>query len=952
MVRVTEQLSADYDLDIAGEQRAEYAGRPVALPAADRRASANVRRLQPERDARHDPLLTTKLYPPPAPADVVPRPRLAEQLADTFGSRLTLVSAPAGYGKTTLLSEWIARSGLPVAWLSLDEGDNDPTRFWSYAIAALLGVLPARTTTPAISDLHDLRPTPSESAITAIINAFAGAPQPVALVLDDYHLIDSEAVHRTVSFLLEHLPPQLRLIIASRTDPPLALARLRARGQLRELRAGDLRFTDAEADAFLNAVMGLNLEPEAVATLETRTEGWVAGLRLAAHALTRRDDSQDFIAAFGGSHRSVVDYLVDEVLSRQSARMQNFLLQTSILERLSGPLCDAVTGQLDSQQLLEALERANLFVVSLDEQREWYRYHHLFAEVLRDRLRQSRARPSAPELHERAARWYYGQGLVREALGHAFAGNDIDSATYLLLRYASPLLMRGEYATVLAWLDKIPPARLRCSSQLCRIKSWALIYSGHMRDVEPWLQYAALGCWTTTPDEIMGEIISLRSSAARLSGQGHAGVQLSLQALELLPAWNHQLRGITQINLAASYGLLDDLDAAETALDAADEHARVTGDPCIALIALTHRAFVQNHHGRLQEAERLYRAALQWAVADGGPPFPAAAYAYLGLGEIAHQRNELDAARRHLTDGITLGEGGRFNLAIASYMCLARVKQAQGDARGADEAIEQAQRMAADAGVPHMVGSVDARRVLTWLQQGKRAEATRWARQRPAEIPLSTAYLDDAQDITVARVWLMEGKLTQALALLERLVEVADAAGRVDRAIELLALQAAVCDGLGDDAAAQAALYRALALGEPGGYVRAVVDAGPGVVPVLRRVLDQEQRRRAAAPGGPTCAYLCMLLSAFEPPRERAPRVHAQRQQTVEAVLPGLQLSPREQEVLRCIADGASNQQIADDLYVTVGTVKRHLHNIFGKLDANSRTKAVARARELGLIEG
>jgi LuxR family maltose regulon positive regulatory protein len=438
-------------------------------------------------------------------------------------------------------------------------------------------------------------------------------------------------------------------------------------------------------------------------------------------------------------------------------------------------------------------------------------------------------------------------------------------------------------------------------------------------------------------------------------GQGEEGIRLSEQSLALTAADNHQLRGITQINLAASHGLLDDLDAAERALDAADVHARASGDPCVALIALTHRAFVQNHRGRLHEAERLYREALRVAVAGGSPPFPAASYAYLGLGELAHQRNELATAQRHLMDSITLGEGGRFNISIAAYMCLARVKQAQGDDAGADEAITQARKLAEAAGVTHMLSSVEARRVQTWLQQGKLAEAERWARQRPADIPISTAYLDDAQDISIARVWLATGKLRQARALLDQLIAVTEQAGRVDRAIELLALQSLAQAELGDEATAIQTLRRALTLAEPGGYVRAFVEAGPGLAQLLRRL--QEQRRACPATPGPSDAYLGALLAACEQRVEGQAPVQPAAAQAPGAARPApaasnYLLSSREQEVLRCIAAGASNQQIATELYVTVGTIKRHLHNIYGKLDANSRTRAIARARELGLIEG
>jgi LuxR family maltose regulon positive regulatory protein len=922
--------------------RAQRSERPERPERPDDAASHLTHFRLPERTTAavgREQLLTTKLFPPNAAADIVLRPRLAEQLAGGDGCRLTLISAPAGYGKTTLLSAWAAASGLPVAWVSLDEDDNDPTRFWAYVIAALLGVRAANDKAPAIADLADVPPAPSESAITAIINAFADAPQPVALVLDDYHVIESAAVHRALTFFLEHLPAQLRLVVASRVDPPLPLARLRARGQLVELRAGDLRFTAAESAAFLNANRGLNLPLSDIAILEDRTDGWIAGLRLAAQALARHDDSAGFIAAFGGSHRSVVDYFGDEALASLPSAMLDFLLRTSILERMNAELCDALTGSGAAREALEWLERANLFVVALDDERRWYRYHPLFADVLRAKLRQTRAADER-ELHGRAAAWFNAHGFAREALNHAFAARDTRRAIALLKREASPLLLRGEFATVLAWLDQLPGPQVRCDSVLCRIRCWALIYTGRIREAEPWLQFAALGCWITTPAAVRAEILSLRASAARFAGQGREAVQLSHEALELIPEWNQSMLGITQINLAAAYGMLDDLDAADRALDAADLHAYASADPCLTVIASAHRAFIQHHRGYLRAAERLYREALRIATAGAGPPFPAASYAYLGLGEIAYERHELDLATRRLLDGITLGEGGRFNLSISCYQCLARVKQAQGRSDEADEALAEAQSLAEASGVAHLIASVESRRVQTWLEQGRLREAEHWARTRPDDIPLSTAYRDDGQDITVARVWLAQGRRRQAAALLARLLDVARAAGRVAHSIELLALQAVAQAGLGEQAAALAALRQALELAEPDGYVRSFVEAGPELAPLLTRLL--EERRRGLELGGPSSAYLRKLLTAFEPATAPAATPSAP------AASP---LSARELEVVRCIAAGASNQQIAAELFISVGTVKRHLHNIYAKLDASSRTQAIVRARALGLVE-
>ena len=899
-------------------------------------------------------LLTTKLYVPRAHPNLVPRPRLGKLLAEGMSRKLTLISAPAGFGKTTLLSEWRmihSASGWPIGWVSLDEGDNDLTRFLSYFIASLQ-TIDSDAGEDALLFLRSPQLPPVETIMTVLINGVAQISEDFALVLDDYHLITNETIHRAIAFLLENLPPQVHLVIASRADPPLPLSRMRAHGQMTEIRAADLRFTPEEVAAFLKGTMGLDLPEESIATLEERTEGWVAGLQLAALSARGREDASRLAEAFTGSNRYVFGYLVEEVLDHQPEEVQRFLLETSILERLSASLCDAVTGRSDGLEMLERVEETNLFTVSLDDEKRWYRYHHLFADVLRHRLR--RAWPErVSELHRRAAEWYEREGLVTEAIEHALAAGDDDRAARLVEQNAEAMMTRGEAATVLRWLEKLPGELVRSRPRLCIIYAGEMIVTGHLQAVEPYLQAAerALGEDDSSADvpgaaladtafaDVPGTISVLRGTLAQVQGDVPRTIELSRQALARLPEDSVLLRKNATWNLGNAYLLSGDLSSASQTFIELGTSGQVAGDLYIASFARYALGRVRKTQGRLREAAEIHQRTLQLATDEGNRLLPVACSAFLGLSEVLYEWNDLDGTMHHVTEGIELGK--RVNDAgglAAGYAILARVRQAQGDVRGALDAIHKAEQSVAEPFLNPLHTPMATHRARLWLAQGNVELAFRWAREVGLSADDELSYPREAEHITLARVLIAQDEPVKALGLLERLLAAAERGGRTGSVIEILALQALAFQRQGASDAATPALVRVLSLAEPEGYVRTFVDEGPPMAALLRR---------AASAG--SLEYVRRLLAAFQHPSEdHAPRTAVGSPQAVQ-LLPE-PLSERELEVLRLVAEGKSNRELARQLFVTVDTVKKHLTHIFGKLGVRSRTQAVARARELGLI--
>ena len=910
--------------------------------------------------AERDVLLATKLHVPGPRPGFVPRPRLADRLDEGLGRGLVLVCAPAGSGKTALLADWARCGRRPVAWLSLDAGDNDPARFWRYAVAALDGVYPGigEQVGPLLGP-----PTPSsfERLVTALINELAAQPRAdeMLLVLDDYHLVGSQPVHASVGFLLEHLPPGLHVVLASRADPPLALARLRARGQLAELRTAELRFTAGEAAAMLREAAGADLPDAAVAALAARTEGWATGLQLAGLSLRGRADVAGFVAAFTGSHRYLLDYLAEEVLDSQTEQMRAFLLETSVLERLSGELCDAVTGRSDSQAMLEQVERAGLFLVPLDEVRGWWRYHHLFADLLRARLQQQQPDRVAA-LHRAAATWSDEHGLADDAVRHAAAAGDTAWTARLTEQHFDAVFyLRGEGATMQRWLAALPAELVWSRPRLLLAQAGLATQAGRVEEVEPLLvaaERASAGAAEEPFEPTVGRAASMlanvpalialcRSYLAQLRGDPESTAEFASRALAKLGEGEWMLSSAVQGFLATSEWLRGQLAEAERGFESSIAGWRAVGQLTVTAWRRYLLCQVQGAQGRLDAAVRTCQQALQVAAAPGRPPLPAAGPAYVGLGEVAYQRNELDGALRHVTEGIALCRQFVYTSPLAAgLVTLAWIRQATGDPAGALDAIAQAERPA--AGPPGLLNQVLAQRARLLLAQGDIAAAVRWTKERGLAADDEPAYPREPEHLVLARVLLAQGRPGRALALLDRLSVAAVSQDRTGSLIELSALRALALAASGDEAGAVDALAGALTLACPQGYVRVFADEGPPMAALLG-ALAAAQRAEQATARGVELGCLARVLGAFG---EKAAAPGAGR--GAAAVVPGLveQLTTRELEVLALLAAGTPNPRIAEQLVVSLDTVKKHVSHLLGKLGAANRTEAVTRARQLGLI--
>jgi LuxR family maltose regulon positive regulatory protein len=896
------------------------------------------------------PILATKLYIPRVRPNAVLRPRLIERLNQglSSGCKITLISASAGFGKTTLVSEWIAGCERPVAWLSLDEGDNDPTRFLTY-LAAALQMIAANIG----AGIQSPQPPSTEWILTTLLNEIADIPDNFILVLDDYHVIDSKPVDQALTFLVEHQPPRMHLVIATREDPPLPLARLRVRGQLTELRLTDLRFTPTEAAEFLNRVMGLNLRDADIAALEARTEGWIAGLQLAALSMQGRSDTAGFIQAFTGSHRFVLDYLAGEVLERQPERVRYFLLQTAILDRLSGSLCDAVTAEDGSRGMLETLERGNLFVVPLDDQRQWYRYHHLFADVLQVHLIEA-----LPEqvfsLHQRASAWYEQNGLPTDAIRHALAAEDFERAAGLIELAWSAMDLSYQSSTWLGWVKALPDVLIRARPVLSVGYAWALLDGGELEASEARL-HDAERCLETPTDKMVvvdkeqfrslpASIATARAYRSLALGNVPATVKYAQQALELTPE-DDQVRHIQAISLLglAQY-TSGDLEAAERSLADFYTNLRKTGE-IPTLIGITFLlADIRVALGRLHEAESSYQQTLRIATGQGEPMPLGTADLYRGLGELYVERGDLEAAAQHLLISQKLGE----QTATTDWphrLCVsqARLKEAQGDLDEALALLDEAERVYIRGPLPD-VCPVAALKARGWLKQGMLAEALEWAREQGLSVDDDLLYMREFEHITLARVLIAAGKndrgagsLDEATRLLGRLLQAAETGGRLGSAIQILLLQALAFQAQDNLPHALAALERALALAEPEGYVRIFVDEGEG----MRLLIEKQSRNR----DHPLSGYADKLLAAFT--QQVAAPKSAIIHQKSDMIEP---LSERELEVLKLLRTELSGPEIAGRLIVSLNTFRTHTKNIFNKLGVNNRRAAVRRAEELDLF--
>ncbi len=843
-----------------------------------------------------------------------------------MGCKLTLISAAAGFGKTTLVSEWVASCGRSVAWLSLDEGDNDPVRFISYLVAALQ-TIKAGMGEGLLAALQSPQPPSIESILTTLLNEIVSAPDPFILVLDDYHIIDSKLVDNVLTFLLEHLPAQMHLVIATREDPHLPLARLRARGQFTELRAADLRFTPAEAAEFLNQVMSLNLPAEDIAALEARTEGWIAGLQLAALSMQGGQDATNFIQSFTGSHHFVLDYLMEEVLGQQSESVQNFLLRTSILNRMCGSLCDAVL--LDSpasgQKTLEYLEHANLFIVPLDNERRWYRYHHLFAELLRQRLQQG---GNVAEYHIRASQWYEDNGLELEAFQHAAAAQDIERASRLIQGKGMPLHVRGALVPVLSWLESLPATALNERPILWVMYAGALTTAGQVTSAEQKLKAAEAALQGAELDidtrDMVGRIANNRATLAFIQYQADTAIVQARRALEYLRPDNLPVRTISTWALGAAYQQKGDRTAAGRAFTEAISISQTIGHTFVTKLATMGLGRVQETENRLYLAAETYRHALQLF---GEYPLPSASEAHLGLARICYEWNDLDAAEQHGQQSLRLAQQwdrviDRF---IVCELFLARLKLARGDADGAAALLAETGQSVHRHHFLQRIPDLAAQQVIVLLHQGDLGAAAHLA-QRHA-LPFSQA-----------RVYLAQGDPSSALAFLDPLRQQVEAKGWADELLKVMVLQTIALHAQGEQDKAAQLLGEALALAEPGGFVRIFVDEGEA----MRLLIEKQSRHRDYPRNG----YAQKLLAAFPQSMEATPpsKIANQKSKMIEP------LSERELEVLMLLRSELNGPEIAGQLIVSLNTLRTHTKNIFNKLGVNNRRAAVRQAEELDLF--
>lgn len=918
-------------------------------------------------------LLQTKFNIPSAGAILVSRPHLLKKLNAGLSRKLVLVSAPAGFGKTTLLAHWVeglrlqvegpqaSQKGLRstslqpsgVAWLSLDGGDNDPGRFWSYLTTALQNV-DQYIGKNSQGVLRAPKSTSSESFLTSLINAISSSSRQIVLVLDDYHLITASKIHQAMAFFLDHLPANLHLVISTRTDPPIPLPRLRARDQILELRAADLRFTGEEIGSFFLQRAGLELPEADLRALESRTEGWVAGLQLAALAIGRQEDASRFIHNFAGDNRYIVDYLAQEILEALPAEDRDFLLKTSILEGMCASLCEHVTGEKKSRETLERLESANLFLMPVDGARTWYRYHHLFADFLRHQLEATQGE-ILPELHRRASSWYEARDFSAQAVEHALSARDYERAAQLIEDSSQATFMMGEYTTLLDWLDALPAEIVRQRARLCLAYAWTSLMAGNLSDVEPHLNALENLISASVSDPGRGKqdrsetqiysahILSIRAELACSLGKVSEAAAYSRRALELLPEEESFLRGMNAINMTLNIAEADishtDVESTSAILLEASQASRAAGDLQSAFYSLGLLGTLQFAQGKLKGAARILEGGLNF-IALKQQPIPVMGLIYVAMGTLQYEWNDLEASHHYLQTGVKFGkEGDDLRPLAAGYTGLSRLSLAQGDTQAAREYIRMAEQAVMGSEIGWVTSPVRAAQVKLWLALGNLDTAWRWAQQSGLEIGDPIGYNRQGEYLALASVYLARGAYDQALALLDWLQGVMQRVGLIGVVIEIQALRALIFKAMNERLSALNALKEAVILAQPEGYVRTFVDLGGGMRALIEdeaRVLSSESSR---------AGFLDRLLSSFPPsaPTTKS-NINLQKSAMVEP------LTAREVEVMNLIAEGFTNKDIADALVIAPGTVKRHAHNIYTKLNVSNRTEAVAKARELELF--
>jgi LuxR family maltose regulon positive regulatory protein len=928
------------------------------------------------------PLLSTKLYIPPAREGAIARPRLTEKLLSgvKHPGSVSLLSGPPGFGKTTLLSEFVAQIHQPVAWLSLDEGDNDPSRFWTYLIAACQSVLEG-VGESALELLHTPQPLPEETIPTILINDLTSQDLPVVVVLDDFHTIQNPSLHTNILFLLDHLPNNLHLIVSTRTDPPWPLARYRVRNQLIEIRAQDLRFSLEEATTFLNRTMRLDLSTENLAALEDRTEGWVAGLQLAALSMQGRGDVGAFIQAFTGSHVYIAEYLVDEVLKRQTEEMQSFLLKTSILERLTAGLCEAVTGCQDGQIKLKALQQANIFIIPLDDEDHWFRYHHLFADLLKMRLQSGLSKAVLVELHQRAAVWYEQIEMTVEAVDHALAAEDYLLMVRLVEKTALPLILQANVRTVERWLQAIPSAFVENSPRINMAYAWMNLLRGAPLLAVPFID--RLHIIFSMPEanafdpSLQAEWLAIQSELLITQGQPEKSRDLAIKAQEILPEVDPHVRTMLYATLAKAYQRTYDYERAAEVFQMIVRDARLKGDITLEVLGTSGQGQMVLKQGRLRRTYEIAKDGIR-RLEMSGKKVPFSATLYGELGQVYFQWHQFDQARTYSRHSMEIiGKTGYSDSEIYFHLMLSKISQMEGDL---DCAVQEMQKASYLAGIipPAMIReNVIAQQVWVDLATDQPASAKQileaegfkfgeifgfppLAPGLPVTLEAGLLYNSAIRVLLYyARKNQEPSNLRRGIDLAERVVEGELRCQHLPIALETLLLLSQMHAVLGDPQKSLAEALRAIELAEPEGFISTFVEEGKPVADILAGLL------KTSSLGKVRPEYVREILAAF--PNPPSPLAESSQLPAAKSQPAGVPLAAgvaqitaaqplvepltlRELEVLRLIAEGDSNQAVAEKLVITVSAVKKHTGNIYGKLNVNSRTQAVSRARQLGLL--
>jgi LuxR family transcriptional regulator, maltose regulon positive regulatory protein len=891
------------------------------------------------------PLLATKLFVPHPRPDQVNRSHLIDQLDDGISRKLTLISAPAGFGKTTLLSEWIAQSNLPVAWISLDKGDGDPVQFIHYLIAALRKINPELGKN-AIAQLQATRNPPVESILISLITETSELDDDLVIVLDDYHAIEEQVIHGLIKKMLDNLPPHIHLVISTRVDPPLPLARLRVSQQLSELRTVNLCFTSAEITALFNQNMNLQLSENDISILESRTEGWAAGLQLAAISMQDREDISSFIETFAGDDRHVVDYLVEEVLSSQPKPIQHFLLRTSILNRLSAPLCEFLTGEKNSQQVLDQLEKANLFIVSLDTRRQWFRYHHLFADLLHQRLHQSEI-DQVDELHTKASQWYEENDSKEEAVNHALEANDNSRAAQLISDY---IRNSWEYDTRMSkWHQLLPLEVIHQDPELSFFNAWMLYENGQYDAseenldiveglVDSQLQKVKEGTVSVNfkpsewSGELYGKVTAIRSIIALFKGNIPEVFTFSEKAIEYLDQSSSSWRLIAIFALAQAYFSREQMDKANQQYQKAASGAEETRNHYIYLITRLGMASVMKFQGQLSRALDIFEELLKHTQETGLSKSPMLGILYINWGEVLMEQNYASEAVKNIQQGLELAEQVNEVATFGrGYAVLAKALFLKGDISHAEETIEQAEKLGLEVDFPNYVTNIlEELKVRIWLHKGDVKQAGQWMQNQPSVQNETYKNLTRSRLILISRIRLAQGELANSVEMLKALVKTASRS-EVVLHIEVLVIQAKMLFSEGELPQAVSSVREAVSLAEQGGFISIFVQEGAPIPELLQVMLDEGTNLPRA--------FINKILSAF-----RLTKLIRTEDEFVE------RLSERELEILRLIAAGLPNKTITEELYISLSTVKTHIRNIYSKLNVNSRTQAVNKAKELNLL--